>query len=333
MRALILAGGLGTRLRPLTDRVPKSLLPICNRPFLEHQVTSLGRHGVGEATLLTRHLAGQFEEFAGRASSLGVALDVSTESTPLDTAGAARSVLERLDGTTLVFNGDVLTEIDLGGLLAVHRDRGAAVTIALTYVEDSDAFGVVALDDDGSVREFRQNPKTGHAMPGAWINAGVYALEPRALEAIPPNTPWSFETQLFPTMLAAAEPLFGYQSDAYWIDVGTPQRYLQAHFDILSGRARFGIDGRLVGSRTELADGTVIEPPVLLSHAPVGRGAHLGPLASLAAGVRIGEGAHIERSVLLEGAEVGARAVVRESIIGAAARVDPGVVLEGQTQA
>jgi mannose-1-phosphate guanylyltransferase len=327
MKALILAGGLGTRLRPLTDHVPKSLLPICNRPFLEHQIRLLAEHDVKEATLLTGYLAGHFASFTAQMRAmLGVELTISTEEKPLGTAGAVRSRLDDLDGTTIVLNGDVLTDLDISGAITFHREKGAAVTIVLTPVEDARPYGLVTLDADTRVQAFLEKPQE---LVAGEINAGTYVLEPDVLRDVPAKTFWQFEQQLFPSLLEHAVSMYGYVSDAYWLDIGTPQRYLQAHFDILSGRARATVDGTLVTDPTALSDGTTIVPPVLLSHAPVGAGATIGPLTSIAAGSHIGARARVERSVVHAGAEVGEGAVVRDSIIGHDGRVEPGAVLEG----
>lgn len=324
MKALIVAGGLGTRLRPLTDHVPKSLLPIANRPFLEHQIRLLAAHGVNGATLLTGYLPEDFGPFGDRMAALGVAVDVSTEREPLGTAGAVRSCLDRLDGTTIVFNGDVLTEIEVGALVEFHRARGAVVTIALTPVEDASAYGLVTLDERNRVQAFLEKPTGEAAARGGLINAGIYVLEPRVLDRIPLDTAWSFETQLFPSLLEDGEPVYGFPSDAYWLDIGTPERYLQAHYDVLQGRARAAVDGRMVTEDVSLPDGTRVLGPCLLSHAPVGAGTTLGPLTTIGPGVQIGAGAVVERSVLHAGVRVGEGAVVRRSILGRDVVVDPG---------
>jgi mannose-1-phosphate guanylyltransferase len=327
MKAVILAGGLGTRLRPLTDHVPKSLLPICNRPFLEHQIRLLAAHDVKEATLLTGYLAGNFASFSAQMRAmLGVDLHVSTEEKPLGTAGAVRSRLDDLDGTTLVLNGDVLTDLDISAAIAFHRENGAAVTIVLTPVEDARPYGLVTMDAGARVQAFLEKPQE---LVAGQINAGTYVLEPEVLRDVPPNTFWQFEQQLFQSLLEQAVPMFGYVSDAYWLDIGTPERYLQAHFDILSGRARATVDGTLITDPTTLSDGTTIVPPVLLSHAPVGAGATIGPLTSIAARSHIGARARVERSVVHAGAEIGEGAVVRDSIVGHDARVEAGAELDG----
>jgi len=327
MKSLILAGGLGTRLRPLTDRIPKSLLPICNRPFLEHQIRLLAAYGVTDSTLLTGYLAEDFAPFAQQMRALlGIGLRVSTEHKPLGTAGAVRSRLDDLDGTTVVLNGDVLTDLDLGEAIDFHRAKGAAVTIVLTAVDDARPYGLVPLDASNRVEAFLEKPSE---LVAGNINAGTYVLEPEVLSEVPPDEFWQFEQQLFPSLLEKHAPIFGFISDSYWLDIGTPERYLQAHFDILSGRARASVDGTVVSDAQTMTDGTTIVPPVLLSHAPVGAGATLGPLTSIGPGSHIGAGARLERSVIHAGADIGEGAVVRGSIVGRDARVEPGAQLDG----
>jgi NDP-sugar pyrophosphorylase family protein len=313
MNALVLAGGFGTRMRPLTNHTPKSLLPICNRPFLEHQVRLLAQHGVHDATLLTGYLPEPFVPFAQRCRSLGVTLGVSTEEKPLGTAGAVASVRDRIDGTAIVFNGDVLTDLDLTAMIAHHRATGALVTIALTHVEDARPYGLVPADANGRVEAFLE--KDSAEQPG-WVNAGTYVIGPGALDGVPPGEFWQFEQHVFPALLDVGAPVFAYRSESYWLDIGNPERYLQAHYDVMSGRARAQVDGRLLTEDVSLPDGTVVAAPTLLSHAAVEPGAILGPLTSIGPDCRIGAGARVERSVLIEGATVGKNAIVRGSIVG-----------------
>jgi mannose-1-phosphate guanylyltransferase len=328
VKALILAGGFGTRLRPLTNHTPKSLLPICNRPFLEHQIRLLARHGVDRATLLTGYLAEDFGPFADQMHALlGVELEISTETQPLDTAGAVRSKLDELDGTTIVFNGDVLTDVDLSAIIQTHGKNEAVLTLYLTHVDDARPYGLVPLDDDDRVTAFLEKPPD---LVSGDINAGIYVLEPSVLADIPPDTPWSFERQLFPSLLEQGAPVFGAVTDAYWLDIGNPQRYLQAHHDVLAGRVRAEIDGQLFTETKELSDGTRIIGPSLLSHAPVGAGAQIGPLTTLARGCAVGAGAVVERSVLHTGAVVGNGAIVRDSILGAGVVIEAGQTLDGE---
>jgi mannose-1-phosphate guanylyltransferase len=310
MKALILAGGEGTRLRPLTYTIPKSLLPICNRPFLEHQLRLMRDHGNTDAMLLTGYLAEAFEPFARRMASEGIRLEVVREEAPLGTAGAVRNVLRRLEETTIVFNGDVLTDLDLTALIASHRERGAAVTLTLTPVADAGPYGLVPLDGSGRVEAFLEKPPPDVARRGGLINAGTYVLEPRVLEEVPTGEMWSFERQVFPSLVEQGEPVYGFPSDAYWLDIGTPERYLQAHWDVLAGRS----EAEPIGTRVE---------EMLL-----GEGADAGDAAGpavLGPGAHADAGAVLERAVLLDGARVRSGATVRDAVIGPGAIVDGGV--------
>ena len=314
MRALILAGGEGTRLRPLTYTIPKSLLPICNRPFLEHQLRLMRDHGITDATLLTGYLAEAFDPFARRMAAERITLEVVREQAPLGTAGAVRNVLDRLDGTTIVFNGDVLTDLDVTALLAAHHERDAAVTLTLTPVANAGPYGLVPLDDTGRVQAFLEKPEPEIARLGGLVNAGTYVLEPRVLDGVPPGEMWSFERQLFPDLLAAGERVFGFASDAYWLDIGTRERYLQAHWDVLEGRSAASPIGERRGG-VLLATG---------ARAPEGSGpAVLGPGADAA------QAAVLERAVLLDGARVEAGATARDCVLGSRAIVGAGVICEG----
>ena len=310
MKALILAGGEGTRLRPLTYTTPKSLLPICNRPFLEHQLRLMSDHGIHEAMLLTGYLADAFGPFAERMASEGIALEVVKEEHPLGTAGAVRNVLDRLDGPTIVFNGDVLTDLDLGALISSHRSRGAAATLALSPVADAGPYGLVPLDEDGRVQAFLEKPPREVAAKGGLINAGTYVLEPEVLADAPSGQAWSFERQVFPSLLERGDPVFGFVSDGYWLDIGTPERYLQAHWDLLAGRSSASPEGRRDGD-------------VLLgkgSYAPAG---FAGPVV-LGRGARIADGATATRAVLHEEAVIESGADVIDSVVGAGAVVEVG---------
>src|SRR5256885_912616 len=228
MRAIVLAGGEGTRLRPLTWTTPKPLLPIVNRPFLEHQLSWLAGHGVTEVIL---SLGYRSDAFAGRSFS-ALALQVAVEPEPLGTAGAIRFAAEagRVTGRFLVCNGDVLTDLDVSALVRFHEERAAEATIALTRVEDPSAFGVVPTDEDGRVQRFVEKPPPGEA-PTDWINAGTYVLEPSVLDDIPSGRAVSIERETFPGLLARGGKLYALPSPAYWLDIGTPAKYLEANTD------------------------------------------------------------------------------------------------------
>jgi len=244
VKAVVLVGGEGTRLRPLTYKTPKGLLPIANLPFLDRQLAWLTGHGVDDIVLSLGYLPDAFREHLAADSAASVLPDEARfdsarirfrqEPEPLGTAGGIRFGAEGIDERLIVCNGDVLTDLDLRALVAFHEASGAEATIALTRVEDPSAFGVVPTRDDGEVVAFVEKPPPGRA-PTNWVNAGTYVLEPSVLERIPPRLTVSIERETFPRMLDRPGRLFAFRSDAYWIDIGTPEKYLQAHTDLLAG--------------------------------------------------------------------------------------------------
>ncbi len=320
MNAIVLAGGEGTRLRPLTYTTPKPLLPIANRPFLEHQLSWLARHGVDEVVLSLGYKPDAFARRFRSGTYDGVRLRYAVEPEPLGTAGAIRFAAhhhagdgDRLSGRFLVCNGDVLTDLDVSALVRFHEERGAQASIALTRVEDPSAFGVVPTGDDGRVQSFVEKPPPDQA-PTDWINAGTYVLEASVLDTIPAGQAVSIERETFPGLLAAGGKLYAMRSPDYWIDIGTPAKYLQANTDMLAGR--------IAGGRPSLGS------------ALVGPGARVAPEAEVTdsvvgPGVEVAEGAKIIRSVLLEGVRVAPGAEVVDSVIGPGAVVGPGVLVSG----
>ncbi|MDQ4125028.1 MAG: NDP-sugar synthase [Actinomycetota bacterium] len=310
MKALLLAGGFGTRLRPLTLTRPKPMLPVCNRPHIAHVLDLLLRHGVHEAVLLTSYLAETFDYLAEEAAAGGVNLEVSQEKEPLGTAGALKHAAAFVgDETFLVFNGDVLTDADVGGLVDFHRGNGAEATILLTPVDDPSIYGVVPTDGTGRVTAFVEKPPPGEA-PTNLINAGVYVLEPSVLERIPAGEPWSIERATFPELVADGAPLYALASESYWIDIGTPEKYLQANLDALHGRV--GLLGTPNDDSRVAADARV-------------------SFSCLGHGVTVEPGARVTDSVLLPGVTVGEGAEVTRSVLGEGVKVAPGAAVEGRT--
>jgi mannose-1-phosphate guanylyltransferase len=301
VKAIVLVGGEGTRMRPLTETIPKSLIPLVDRPFLQHVMERLVRHGVHEALLSSPYLASVFRIFL---ESLHGEPHVSwiTEPMPLGTGGAVANAARGLDETFLVLNGDVLTDLDLGELVAVHRERGAVATIALSPVDDARPYGLVALDDHHRIIEFREKPS--EPVPG-FVNAGTYVLEPAVLAEVPLDRSVSIEREVFPALIASGAPVLGFESDAYWMDLGTPEKYLRATFDVLEGRVH----------------GLSYAAPWVDPHADISLRAHLGRWVVVGSGVTVGSEAEIEDSVLLAGASIGAGARIRDSVIGPGAIV------------
>ena len=315
MKALILAGGFGTRLRPLTYSRPKHLLPIANVPHIQHVFDLLQRHGVDEIVLLTSYLAEAFAGTVASAGERGLSVAVAHEEEPLGTAGALKNAQELVgDGTFLAFNGDVLTDVDISATVDWHRARGAEATIVLTPVDDPSAFGVVPTELDGRVLGFIEKPPPGEA-PTNLVNAGVYVCEPRLLDRIPAGHPFSAERELFPAVVQDGT-MFARRTDAYWMDIGTPEKYLQANLDALAGR---------------YACPAIEYPDEKLVLAGAGAEVHESARVSstcLGSGSRVGANATVERAVLLPGAIVGAGATVRDSVLGERVAVRPGVVVE-----
>jgi len=230
--AVVLVGGEGTRLRPLTETIPKPLLPLVDRPFLSHVLDHLARHGVEEVVLSSPYLERRFEEFvAGHRGTPGLTWLI--ESSPLGTAGAVANAARDLTEGFFVLNGDILTDLDLTALSAEHRRSGAVATITLIPVDDARPYGLVAMEQDGRVVEFREKP--AEAIPGV-VNAGTYLLEPEAIAGIPVGRTVSIERETFPDLIGRGRGVFGLVSHGYWMDLGTPEKYLQATFDALEGR-------------------------------------------------------------------------------------------------
>jgi len=312
MQAIVLVGGEGTRLRPLTTTIPKPALTLVDRPFLAYMVEWLGEHGVTEVVLACGFLPDQLREALGD-SDAGVRLSYVTEPERRGTAGAIRfaadTLGDRLGQRFLALNGDVLADLDLTALVRSHEEHGARATLALYPVEDASAYGLVHRDEEGAVLEFLE--KTGEHSPGA-INAGAYVLDRSVLDLVPAGREVSIEREVFPRLVG--DGLYGFDLEGYWMDIGTPDRYLQASWDILEGRVHTAVrptaPGILVGAEVEVAEGAVI-----------------GPRAVLAPGCRIGAGAEVRDSVLLDGCSVGEGARIEGSILAPGVSVAPGAAL------
>ena len=309
MKAVVLVGGEGTRLRPLTETVPKPLLPILNRPFLHRVLDHLAQHGVHEVITSSSYLERSFAAFIAERHG-DPRITWITEREPLGTGGAIVNALPRVDGTFLVLNGDILTDLELTELVRFHERQGAVATIALHRVEDARPFGLVAADAQGRVLEFREKP--GEPIPGD-INAGTYVLEPEAFEGWEPGRAISIEREIFPALIDRGAPVYSFPSGAYWIDLGTPQNYLRAHFDVLEGKL----------------SGMQVPAPYRAQTAVVDLEARLGRWVVLGEHAVVRAGAEIEDSVLLDGVTVEQGARVVESIVGPGAVIGPGATVVG----
>jgi NDP-sugar pyrophosphorylase family protein len=326
MRAVILAGGEGTRLRPLTLSIPKPVAPVVDRPFLRHQLDLLAAAGVAEVVLSVAYHPEQVEAVFGDGRDFGVRIRYAIESTPLGTGGAVKNAEPLLDERTIVLNGDVLLDLDLASVVARHQAAAAAASIVLTPVRNPAAYGLVETDLEGRVLRFVEKPRPEQIRTNT-INAGVYVLETPVLELMPPGVPYSIERGFFPALLERGEPVLGPVHEGYWIDIGTPQKYLQVHRDILA--RRFPVElvgesraGGWVHEEAAVPAETVLEPPFYVGPGcRLEPGAHLGPDAVLVADVTVAAGAHVSDSVIWRGARIGPDAEVVASLVG------PGVVL------
>jgi NDP-sugar pyrophosphorylase family protein len=315
VKAIVLVGGEGTRLRPLTETIPKPLLPMMNRPFLSEVLDHLAEHGVEEVILSSPYLESAFRPFIEARGGALPSIRWITETTPLGTGGAIVNALPLVgDEAFFVLNGDILTDLDLSELVRFHRERGARATISLAHVEDARPFGLVPTGERGEVEEFREKP--AELVPGD-INTGTYVLEPSALQGWPMGENVSIEFQVFPALIEGGVPVFGLVSGAYWIDLGTPQKYLQAHFDLLEGR---------VARRS-------YEAPLVAPDAEVHPAARLGRRVVVGAGSHLASGATVEDSVLHAGSVVERDATVRCSVLGPGAHVSAGARIRGTVMA
>ena len=335
MDAVVLVGGEGTRLRPLTYEIPKQMLPVVGRPMIAHVVEWLAGHGVDRAVLSLGYRADAFVEAFPTNQLSGVALEYIVEPEPLDTAGAIRFAADKagVSGTFLVLNGDVLTEFDASALVEFHVSRSAHASIALTPVADPSNFGVVPTDEAGRVIAFIEKPPPGEA-PTNLINAGIYVLETSVLDRIPSGRRVSIERETFPGLVTSGR-LYALASDAYWLDTGRPHQYLQAQLDILRGRRVS------VPPAPEIRAGVWADPSAEVA-GQIGPHCFVGPEASIAAGAtvqdsvvcagsRVRPGGVVRGSVLMPGAEVCSNAVVEDSIVGPRALIGEGARLRGMT--
>ena len=338
MKAVILAGGEGTRLRPLTLTVPKPVVPIVDRPFLRHQLDLLGQAGITEVVFSLGYRPERVQAIFGDGSALGKKIRYAVESTPLGTGGAVKNAERYLEDVTVLLNGDELTDVDLAAVVRAHREREAVATIVLAPVPNPAAYGLVEADEGGRVRRFIEKPEPAQITTDT-INAGIYVLQTATLELMPAGINHSIERAFFPALLGRGDRVAAHVHRGYWIDIGTPEKYLQVHRDVLSGRFPVRIEGRPVAGGW-VHEGAVVEPGAEL-RAPfyVGPGsrvaatAQVGPNAALASRVWVEAGARIRDSVLWDGCHVGADTHVDGALLGAGVRtgrhvvIGPGAVL------
>ena len=334
MKSIILVGGEGTRLRPLTYSVVKSMVPVVNRPFIEHVISGLAKHKINEIVLAMGYKPDSiFDYFKGRPTKQ-IKLTYSLEEKPLGTAGAIKNAGQHVDDTLFVLNGDVFSDTDYTDMLKFHKRNKAKATIALTYVDDPTRFGVVETEKDGRVIRFTEKPKW-EEVRSHWINAGVYILEPDVLDYIPDNTFYMFEKGVFPELLAKGQAVYGYESKAYWIDMGTPEKYHLLNNDILTGKCAspiYSVKSPGKGLHTVVHKSARIIAPVL-----IGEGCALeenvevtGP-AVIGRDCLIGKGARITNSILWDRITVEEGAIIINSIIASGDKIERNSRIDGLT--
>jgi mannose-1-phosphate guanylyltransferase / phosphomannomutase len=318
-----MAGGEGTRLRPMTANQPKPLLPVANRPIMEHVLRLLKRHGFCDTVVTVQFLAALVRNYFGDGEDVGMDLQYATEEMPLGTAGSVKNAEDALrDEPFLVISGDALTDIDLTAMVRFHREQGALVTVGLTRVPDPLEFGIVIADEDGRIQRFLEKPTWGQVFSDT-VNTGIYVMEPEVLAEVPPGESVDWSGDVFPTLLKRGAPLFGYISDGYWEDVGNHESYLKAQADVLAGRVNVEMDGFEVSPGVWVAEGAEVDPEAVLTgplcigdYAKVEAGAHLREYTVIGSNVVVKEGAFLHRAVVHNNVYVGQGATLRGCVVG-----------------
>jgi mannose-1-phosphate guanylyltransferase len=333
VQALILAGGEGTRLRPLTTTVPKPVVPLVDRPFIRFMLDWLRAHGVVDVVMSCGHLASGVRNVLGDGSAFGIDLRYVEEPRPLGTGGALKYAEPLLKDRFLMLNGDVLTDMDLTSQIAQHERTGAIATLALTPVEDPSAYGLVRTRDGGEVTEFVEKPAPDQ-IDTRNISAGAYVLERAVLDMLEPEQPASIERDVFPRLVG--EGLYGHVSDGYWLDIGTPERYLEGTFDILEGTVSSGVQQRMGEGYLCVEDGVenagrIIPSGLVESGCRIADGARIGGRVVLERGVTVGEQTTIERAVVMQGTEIGRNCTLSGCIVAGGVRIGDDCHVDGMS--
>lgn len=323
MKAVIIAGGSGTRLRPLTYNTPKPMVPLFDKPFLQHQLEWLRRQGITDVIINLHYLSDTIADFFGDGAGLGMNLAYSLEAQPMGTAGAVKGAEAHFDGDPLiVINGDILTDVSLTRLLEHHREKRAQATLMMLRVTDPTAYGLIFTDGDGRIIRFLEKPSWDEATVDT-VNAGIYVLSPEVFKYVPDNEAFSFERGLFPLLLKLDATVCGVTTGAYWLDIGSPAKYLQAHLDILMGRVQVELAAQRNADGVWLAQGTDIDPSAeIRGPAYIGAGARIRKRACIREfsvvgnGVTIDDRATIERALIGRGSTIGEDAQLSHCIVG-----------------
>lgn len=325
VQAIILVGGEGTRLRPLTYGTPKPMVPIAGVPFLARSLERLYEAGITDVILAAGYMPSAITDYFGDGSRLGMRITYAIEETPLGTAGALKNVEQHVRGAFFVFNGDILTSLDLRAMVRFHESKGGAGALHLITVSDPSAFGCVVHDDDARISAFIEKPPPGTA-PCNDVNAGTYLLEREVLDFIPAGRAVSIERETFPQLIAAGRVLSAYVTQDYWIDLGRPENYLAAHRDVLSGTMPLLVEPGVTGDGVrDLRDRrAIVEPVHLDAGTSIDPTATVGPNAVLGRGCWVGAGAVVRESVLWDDVRIGPQALVEESILASGVRIGAG---------
>ena len=331
MKALFLAGGMGTRLKPLTNEIPKPMVPIMNRPLLERNMESLKKCGIRDIVISTCYKSKYIREYFGDGSKFGLKIEYICEDIPLGTGGAIKKAGGLFDGTFLVFNADILCSMDFMELVAFHRSKSAEVTIAVTRVDNPSAYGVIESDENDYALSFTEKPQADE-IKSNYINAGVYVMEPAVLGEIPEDRPVSVERETFPALLQKGSKVAVYKSGSYWMDIGTPEKYLQTHEDIMAGRcliANMNFDGRsIIKDGKSIIDSTakIIGPVYIGNHVKIGAYTTIGPNAVIGDHVWVHTGGSVIDSILWNNVEVGTYAKLSGSVAASDCIVEGGSI-------
>jgi mannose-1-phosphate guanylyltransferase len=319
VKAVILVGGEGTRLRPLTYTTVKAMVPVLNKPFIEYVIRYLSNHNIKEVILALGYKPDCITDYFGDTSQLGTRLVYNVETEPLGTAGAVKNAEQYIDDTFFIMNGDIFTDLNLTDMLRFHRDKGAKVTIALTPVDDPTRFGVVEREQ----------------VTSNMINAGIYIVESHILKRIPKGKRFMFERDVFPALLAEREPVFGYATDAYWIDTGTPEQYLQLNSDLMFGKSiqvAFTPEEIRIDKEASVHPQAKLTGPILADkHCNIGKGAQLKGPVVIGTGCKIKDGAIIENSILWQNVTIGEQAVLKDCIVASNSCIDNNACIECAT--
>ncbi len=338
MKAVILAGGKGTRMRPLTYLNPKPMLPLMNKPFLEYFITRLKSFGITDIILSIQYLPEKFSEYFGDGSKFGVNLRFVVEEKPLGTCNDVKNV-EKFIGNEafMVFNGDILTSLNLRNMINFHKLKKADITISLAPVEDPTAYGLVPIDKDCRVIEFLEKPSLEEISTNL-INAGTYIIESHILGHVPPNESYSFERELFPKVLKLGYKIYGFKSDDYWLDLGTPEKYMMAHIDIMDRKIDFKYPYKKMYPNIYIGNGTKIKkenltagPIIIGENTVIEQNAKILPLTVIGSNCVINSDTSVAESIIFDGCIIGKNCIIRNSILARNVKIGNNVKIEGNS--